>query len=168
LARANRYFADCAVRLRTLLLLWAGKGEGLTVNGLAAETTLAQADTGLDMIAIVNLLSAHGLGCRVGYGSLDNIRAEIDAGRPVIAALIWQGRRHAITVRGYSGEIFAVNDPASALTRATAGELERGMASLGMGRQCVFVTDPPPAPLVGQGHNDGHGQRAKDADWQGT
>jgi hypothetical protein len=147
---ANRYFADCSIACGLSLLLWAGKGEGLTVDSLAAETTLAQVDTGLDMIAIVNLLTAHGLGCRIGYGSTDNIRAEIDSGRPVIVALVWQGRRHALVVRGYdSSGLFIINDPASAISRATAGGLERGMIALGLGRQCVFVADPPPAPLVG-------------------
>jgi uncharacterized protein YvpB len=86
---ASRYVADCGIACVAMCLAWAGK-EVPTVDQLASETTLAQLDRGLDPVSISDLLRQHGVNCRVNGGTtVDDIRREIDVGRPVIVPLLW-------------------------------------------------------------------------------
>lgn len=149
-AGANRFVSDCGVACVAMCLAWAGK-DVPTVDQLASETTISQIDRGLDAIAMSDLLRVHGVNCRVNSGTqTDDIRREIDAGRPVIVPLVWQGRRHALLVTGWDVTGFLCNDPASVALHITYSQVNTGMINLEMGRQCVFVTDPPPPPLIGK------------------
>jgi uncharacterized protein YvpB len=149
-AGSSRYVADCGVACVAMCLAWAGK-DAPTVDQLASETTLAQLDLGLDPVAISDLLRAHGVNCRVNGGThAEDIKRELDAGRPVIVALLWQGRRHALLVTGWDVTGFMINDPATVALHVTYAQLDRGLVDIQLGRQCVFVTDSAPPPLTGR------------------
>jgi hypothetical protein len=51
---------------------------------------------------------------------------------------------------GWDATGLIINDPATVALHATYAQVNTGMVNLEMGRQCVFITDPPPAPLTGK------------------
>lgn len=115
---AGRYRNDCGAACVGMLLDW--QGVHLTTNALAAQTTLAQHDDGLTCWQLAALLNKNGVPARVRTLHLADLRAELDAGRPVIL-LVWYGHipnrqatfsgGHFFVVVGYDEDSFYVNDP---------------------------------------------------------
>lgn len=72
------------------------------------------------------------------------IRAELDAGRPVIAEVSLGGNQHFVLIVGYSGNAFQINDPwfADSVNFSDRyGDPASGILSIR-----TFVTADPPAP----------------------
>lgn len=161
---ANRYRTDCGPASVAMLLSLYGRLNGLTIDALANETGLRFNDSGLMPDALVKLAAAHGLTLRNHIGtSLDAIRAEIDAGRPVIALIAYRfiGNRldqadnnpandgHYFVVTGYDDTHFVVNDPDVWTPYLERGhemwiaitDLDRALAGDNFNSQCLFVED---------------------------
>lgn len=159
---ASRYRTDCGVACTLMILNYYGKSDGKTVDQLASETTLPIGDVGLMPSQLVALADKHGLKLRVSDNTTeDQIRAEIDAGRPVIALIAYrfilnrldQGDNkpfndgHFIVIVGYDDTHFVANDPDYWTTFVEKGhdtlinitQLDEAIAGNGYHRACVFV-----------------------------
>jgi hypothetical protein len=125
-AGANYRRNDCGAACIAMLLAWIGRLGGLTVDALSAETVLASSDAGLSCHALQTLAARHGLDLFADfYWSLDRLRAEIGAGRPVIALIAYRWIRgrldqadnqagrdgHFVVVTGCTATHVLVNDP---------------------------------------------------------
>lgn len=122
---AERYRADCGVACVAMLLEQYGKRNGWTVNQLAVQTPLKDGAQGLMPHHLVSLAALHGLPTSTAVLTLDQIRQEIDAGRPVILLIAYRfitGRLdqndnvpgsdgHFVVVVGYDNTHFVLNDP---------------------------------------------------------
>lgn len=118
---ANARTNDCGVACVTMLLQWYSKRGNLTVDQLTLETTLANSDTGLLPAQLVSLAARHGLPTVAKIATLNDIRTEINEGRPVIALIqysyilgrldtgFWGG--HFVLVIGHDPDHFILNDP---------------------------------------------------------
>lgn len=167
-ATANRYVNDCGVACVAMLLSYYGKLQGQTVDGLARETALSLADVGLTPLQLAVLGARHHLPLAVANDvTLDQLRAEIDAGRPVIALIAYRyilGRLdqadnvpgkdlHFFVVLGYDDSHFVINDPDTWLDSyglndfIPVTELDKALAGASYHRQCVFVGDVIMTPL---------------------
>jgi peptidase C39-like protein len=123
---ANKRINDCGPACVLMILGFYSLNNLLTVDSLALETTLRYADTGLMPITLVKLLARHGLASYVHVGTTeDDLRREIDAGRPVIALLAYRyilnrldqadnkpgSDGHFLNVIGYDDTHFICDDP---------------------------------------------------------
>lgn len=163
---ANRFRTDCGPACVAMLLALYGKLGALTVDALAIETGLRYSDSGLMPAALVKLGATHGLDLRlIADTSLDKIKAEIDAGRPVIALVAYRfisGRLdqgdnnpatdgHYFVVLGYDDSHFIVNDPDYWSPYVERGhevlvpirDLDLALAGDGFDSQCLFVENLP-------------------------
>lgn len=163
---ANRFRTDCGPACVAMLLALYGKLGALTVDILAIETGLRYSDSGLMPAALVKLGSTHGLDLRLSADtSLGKIKAEIDAGRPVIALIAYRfisGRLdqgdnnpatdgHYFVVLGYDDSHFIVNDPDYWSPYVERGhevlvpirDLDLALAGDGFNSQCLFVENVP-------------------------
>lgn len=161
---ANRYRTDCGPACVAMLLSLYGKLGTLTIDALAGETGLRFSDTGLMPDALVKLSKSHGLTLHNHAGTtLDAIRAEIDAVRPVIALIAYRfisGRLdqadnnpandgHYFVITGYDDTHFVVNDPDVWEPYIERGhemwipvtDLDRALAGDNFNSQCLFVED---------------------------
>jgi hypothetical protein len=167
---ASRFRADCGPDCVAMLLAYYGKLGSLTVDKLASETPLAQGSGGLYPVQLAVLGARHGLPLKVNDNTtLDVIRAEIDAGRPVIVLAAYRyilGRLdvndnkpgsdgHFFVALGYDDSHFVVNDPDTWVDYETFGhndlipvtELDRAIAGANYHNQCVFVGEVVMTPL---------------------
>ncbi len=133
-----------------------------TVDTLALQTTLKTSDNGLTCQQIVELGARYGLALTVHHNTtLNDIRSEIDNGKPVIVLLAYRaitekmdkadnvpGRDgHFVVVSGYSGSTVTLQDPDWFNPHITGGhnfvvpaaELAAGIADINHDGQCVFV-----------------------------
>lgn len=124
-ANANRFRADCGPACVAMLLEFYAKRHGWTVDQLANQTRLADGASGLMPSQLVALCTLHGLPTKVATVTEDDIRAEITAGRPVIALVAYrfitgrldQGDKnpgsdgHFIVLVGFDETHFVANDP---------------------------------------------------------
>lgn len=161
---ANRYRTDCGPACVAMLLSYYGKLQGRTVDDLARETALAQVDGGLLPVQLSVLGARHALPLVVHEGTtLDDIRREIDAGRPVIALVAYRyilGRLdqadrvpgkdgHFLIVLGYDDTHVVANDPDTWVDVEMYGrndlipvtELDRAIRGANYRSQCLFVGD---------------------------
>lgn len=153
---ANARTNDCGVACVTMCLEYYGIRGDLTVDTLANETALSSNDAGLTCPQLVTLAARHGLQAFVHWNTvLDDLRAEIDGLRPVIALVNYgyiSGRLdqhftgwHFFVVVGYDGDHFVVNDPDYWSPYVERGhdilipirELESAL--VGYSGQCVFM-----------------------------
>lgn len=82
---ADRVRTDCLLACLLMVGKFYGKMTGLTVDDLSAQTYLIHKDVGLQPEVGVTVGLLHGLGVYVHRDTTpEQIRAEIDAGRPVI------------------------------------------------------------------------------------
>lgn len=122
---ANYRRADCGVADLAMLLALYGKLGKLTIDQLAAETTLRYADVGLMPADLVKLAARHDLATYVRLDTTeDDLRAEILAGRPAIVLLAYRyvlnrldqadskpgNDGHYVLVVGFDGDHFVLND----------------------------------------------------------
>jgi hypothetical protein len=158
--QANRYTNDCGAACVAMCLEWAGKRGRLTVDQLASETALRYGDVGLVPAQLVKLAAKHDLATRLHYNtSEDDLRREINAGRPVIALLAYRfvlnrldqadnvpGRDgHYLNLVGYDDTHFIADDPDVWVpylerghnTPILATELKRALAEYS--GQCIFM-----------------------------
>lgn len=91
-----------------------------TTDELVRQTTLMAHDNGLTCAQGATLLTNNGVKASVARLTLADIRAEIDAGRPVIPLIRYgeiPGRQstytggHFVVITGYSDSGFPTNDP---------------------------------------------------------
>lgn len=156
---ASRFRADCGPACVAMLLEYYNKRHGWTVDQLANETSLADGASGLMPSALVDLCTLHGLPTRVQTVSEDDIKAEIDAGRPVIVLVAYrfitnrldQGDKvpgedgHFIVIVGYDDTHFVANDPDYWVPFTARGHdtlipyTEVGQAMAAYGNQAVLV-----------------------------
>lgn len=122
---ANAYRADCGPACIAMLLEYYGKRNGLTVDQLARETSLADGATGLMPRQLVNLAERHGLPTSVHTTTANVLRYEIDHGRPVCVLVAYRfinnrldigdnipGQDgHFLNIVGYDSDHFVANDP---------------------------------------------------------
>jgi hypothetical protein len=125
IASADWYRADCGVACVAMLLEQYGKRNGWTVNQLAVQTPLKDGAQGLMPQHLVSLAALHGLPTSTAVLTLNQVRYEIDAGRPVILLIAYRyitGRLdqadnvpgsdgHFVVVVGYDDSHFVLNDP---------------------------------------------------------
>lgn len=114
---ASRYRNDCGIACALMVAKYRNPDLNVTVDGLAVHTRLVNRDKGLlpsDLIQILNLkqVSAYA----VHDLSLDALKQQIDAGKPVILLVNYkhfQGKAfgHYVTLIGYEGDDFIVHDP---------------------------------------------------------
>lgn len=159
---ANLRINDCGPACVAMVLSYYGKLGTLTVNQLAMETGLRYSDSGLLPSQLATLAKKHGLTLVAKRNvSLDAIRAEIDAGRPVIALVAFRfllGRLdqkdnkpgfdgHFIVVAGYDDSHFVCNDSDVWFPHVDRGtdmsipvvELDKALLGNGYSSQCLFV-----------------------------
>lgn len=157
---ANYRRNDCGVACVAMLLAYYGKLGRLTVDQLAAETGLRLSDSGLMPLQLAVVAAKHGLPLKVHpVTSLDDLRAEIDAGRPSILLVAYRyilGRLdqadnvpgsdgHYLVCLGYDDSHFVINDPDTWVPISRYGlndlipvtELEKALFY----GQCLFVGD---------------------------
>lgn len=172
-SQANRYRTDCGAASIAMLLSFYGKLGDLTVDYLAAETTLVQHDNGLTPDQLCQLAAKHGVQCHVNVGvSIASICNELDHGRPVIPLIANRDISerldvndktpgldgHFFIVIGYEGENFIVNDPDAWEPHVAVGtqmrvpfkEMDKALEDTNAHRQAVFVNPyqvPPPPPV---------------------
>jgi uncharacterized protein YvpB len=167
---ANRAVNDCGVACVAMLLSYYGKLGGRTVDMLTRQTGLASSDSGLLPMQLVVLASRYGLPLKVNAGTtLDQIRAEIDAGRPVIALVSYRyilGRLdqadsvpgkdlHFFVILGYDDTHFIANDPDTWVDYERYGhndmipvtELDKAITGASYHNQSVFVGEVVMTPL---------------------
>lgn len=123
---ASKYRTDCGVACVAMLLEFYHKRGDWTVDQLAAQTALTARDKGLTCDQLVTLAFLHDLNLYTHpYTTLEQIRREIDAGRPVIALIAYRfilGRLdqrdnnplndgHFIVIVGYDDTHFIADDP---------------------------------------------------------
>lgn len=156
---ANAYRNDCGVACTAMCLEYYGIRGNLTVDALATETALSVNDGGLTCQQLVTLCARHGLQASVHWNTvLDDLRAEIDALRPVVALVNYGyiSERldqqfkgwHFFVIVGYDTNHFVVNDPDYWQPYLERGhdilipirELE--LALVGYSGQCVFMEQP--------------------------
>jgi uncharacterized protein YgiM (DUF1202 family) len=161
---ADAFRTDCLPASIGMVLAFYHRLGNLTVNDLSAETTLAQSDTGLPSAAGVKLAARHGLTMKLNYGTtLAQIRAEIDALRPVIALVAYRfitGRLdtndnnpatdgHFFVILGYDDTHVVVNDPDYWNPYIERGhnvlipvkDIESALAGDNFNSQCLFLED---------------------------
>lgn len=118
---ARRFRNDCGAAVAAMYLDFAGK-PSVPIDTLAAQTTLAQNDTGLSTAAVIALAGRHGLTLtETGSLTIDLIKSEIDGGRPPFALISYApltGREnqadhggHFVLITGYDAANVYVNDP---------------------------------------------------------
>jgi hypothetical protein len=152
---------DCGPACIKMILEWAGKGT-FTVDQLAREAGLPRLGGGLSCFELARLANLYGLSMHAQkITSLFDIRAELDAGRPVVALIAYrfiserqnQADRipgndgHFIVVVGNAGAMFIINDPDWYGAQRETGhnlsilgsELQAGLAAYG--NQCVFLEE---------------------------
>ena len=153
----ERYINDCGPATVAMVLEYYHKRGTLTADQLAAETPLRQSDTGLMPIELVKLLARHGVSSHVRTGvTLDQIRKEIDALRPVICLIEYRyilGRLdrdpsgHFVLAEGYDDTHIVMDDPDYWVPYTSRGhnylapvtEFQRAIDFYG--GQCVFVEE---------------------------
>lgn len=152
---ANARTNDCGVACVAMLLEWYAKRGSLTVDQLALETTLDSSDTGLMPAQLVTLAARHGLPLASQSVTLDMIRNEINASRPVIALIKYSyilgrldsgfGGGHFVLVIGHDPDHFVLNDPDDWTSGLTHGHdfycpvNQLDLAMEAYGNQAVFV-----------------------------
>lgn len=159
---ANRRRSDCGPASLLMVGRYFGKMAGLSVDDLTAQTSLLQSDTGLMPQALVTLGLLHGLRTYVHKNTtLTDIRAELQAGRPVIPLVHYRyisGRLdqadsnpatdgHFMVIVGADDTHVVANDPdywqpytqKGHNTLVPETEIEKAMA--GFGNTCVFVRE---------------------------
>jgi len=169
---AAKYRDDCGSTCTEMVREWAGLPV-LTVDSLSAQTTLATNDNGLWPSQLVPLAATNGLTLVLKSGvTVDSIKAEINAGRPVIALINYSyivGREdkgffgnHFVVVTGYDSQSIYVNDPDFWGANETQGHnfaipLQQFSDALlydHNGQECLFVTTvpvtTPPTPNIKQ------------------
>lgn len=167
---ANFRRNDCGVACVAMLLSYYGKLDGLSVDALTRQTGLAASDSGLYPVQLAVLGAQHDLPLAVHSGTtLDAIRGEIDAGRPVIALVAYRyilGRLdqadnvpgkdgHFLVILGYDDTHVVANDPDTWINYEQYGhndlipitEMERAIAGASYHNQCVFVGEVTMTPL---------------------
>lgn len=163
---ASRFRTDCGPACVAMLLSLYGKLGALTVDALAAETGLHFSDSGLLPAALIKLGTAHGLDLVARSGvALDQVRAEIAAGRPVIALVAYRyitGRLdqadsnpandgHYFVILGFDENHFVVNDPdywppyveRGHETLVPIRDLDLALAGDNFNSQCLFLESIP-------------------------
>lgn len=123
---ANAFRLDCGPACVAMVLAYYGKLGAVTVDQLAKQTALAGGSQGLMPAQLVTLAAKHGLKTSVHASTTEaDLRAQIDAGRPVIALIAYRfilgrldqndkvpGRdAHFVVVVGYDPDHFVLNDP---------------------------------------------------------
>jgi len=118
---ARHYRNDCGPACVGMLIEWAGL-PALPTDALSAETSLAQHDDGLACWSLAALARRHGVNMQTASAlTLDAVKAELDAGKPLIALISYSyikerqnqadGAGHFVVVRGYDAEHVYINDP---------------------------------------------------------
>lgn len=163
---ANRTRTDCGPASVAMCLSFYGLLNGLTVDQLAAETTLKYSDAGLQPAALVTLAAKHGLTLMVHRDTtLDDLRSELDNGFPIIALIAYRfisgkldkndndpkNDGHFFVVVGYQGDAFYVCDPDYWQPYTARGfdaivpasEMDAAIGGGSIARQCLFVVGDP-------------------------
>lgn len=157
---ANRVVNDCGPASVGMCLGFYHKLGALTVDILALETGLRYSDSGLMPLDLVRLAARHDLAAHVTVGVTETeLRAEIDAGRPVILLFAYRfilGRLditdnvpgsdgHFAVLTGYDDTHWIIDDPDVWIPYVERGhnmvipvtQLARGMAEYG--NQAIFM-----------------------------
>ncbi len=124
---ARKFRNDVGPAVVAMLIDWQRQQKGLSASSIAidtlsAETSLAQVDTGLSTTAIINLASRNNVSLKLTDNlTLPVITAEIDAGRPCVALIVYAdlpGRENQastgstfVIVTGYDSSNVYLNDP---------------------------------------------------------
>lgn len=87
---ASRFVRDCGAACLIMLLEYFGMRRGLTVDQVAWMTPLADGASGLNPIDLVRTGARLGLPLAVRTVTAQDIKAEIDAGRPVCVLLAYR------------------------------------------------------------------------------
>lgn len=167
--QANWRRTDCGVACALMCLEFYGRRGDLTVDALAHETSLKYGDDGLAPAEVAKILTDHGLPARsVKIANTAVIKAEIDAGRPVIALIAYRyitnrldigdnvpGRdAHFLTIVGYDDTHWIADDPDYWVpyverghdTRIAFTDLEKALSPYG--DWCVFVETTEQMPTI--------------------
>ena len=118
---ARRYRNDCGAVCIGMLMDWQGAAH-IANDVLSAETALSQHDSGLACWQVAALGRKNGVNMQTTSTlTLDTVKAELDAGRPLIALISYayikarqnqaDGAGHFVVVRGYDAEHVYINDP---------------------------------------------------------
>jgi len=167
---ANGRRNDCGVACVAMLLAFYNKSNA-TVDRLSMDTPLRYTDAGLTVPQLVTLAGLYNLTTKtVSNVAIPTIKAEIDAGRPVICLVAYRdilGRLdqadrvpgsdgHFFVVIGYDDQDnFIIHDPdywapnsGKSLVVPT-GQVDKALTDMGYGRQCLFVQTKQPEPIYG-------------------